>query len=178
MCFLIFAFHGREKRLSGGIFLTLNPEKSIPGVILLGPKALLAMFVLVINDHVLKTSWPGWVSGKLSDFAYCYLVPLILFATIEWVTWFAATLKRQPWRMPSRRIAIASCLLVGLHFTAWQLLPGWGEIHVEILGKTLPWFTFRAVPDPMDLIALPMVYLAYRGMLALLNNPDRLQEPF
>ena len=33
------------------------------------PGSVLALVVLVLNDHVLKQAWPGLVTGKLSDVA-------------------------------------------------------------------------------------------------------------
>ena len=36
---------------------------------LASPGFALALVVLVLNDHVLKTAYPGWVTGKLSDVA-------------------------------------------------------------------------------------------------------------
>src|SRR5262245_58340441 len=42
------------------------------------PAALLAIAVLVANDHVLKDAWPGWLTGKLSDFAGLTFFPLLL----------------------------------------------------------------------------------------------------
>jgi hypothetical protein len=31
------------------------------------PVAALCLVLLVLNDHLLKQAWPGWVTGKLSD---------------------------------------------------------------------------------------------------------------
>lgn len=41
----------------------------IPGDGLLHPLALLAIGILIVNDHALKAAWPGVVTGKLSDVA-------------------------------------------------------------------------------------------------------------
>lgn len=32
--------------------------------------------LLLLNDHVLKSAWPGWVTGKLSDAAGVALVAI------------------------------------------------------------------------------------------------------
>src|SRR5690349_17971767 len=42
------------------------------------PGAVLALVVLVLNDHVLKQAWPGFVTGKLSDVAGLVVAPLLL----------------------------------------------------------------------------------------------------
>lgn len=46
------------------------------------PGAVLALVVLVLNDHVLKQAWPGWVTGKLSDVAGLVIAPLLLAAVL------------------------------------------------------------------------------------------------
>jgi hypothetical protein len=42
---------------------------------LASPGFALALVVLVLNDHVLKTAYPGWITGKLSDVAGLVLAP-------------------------------------------------------------------------------------------------------
>jgi hypothetical protein len=64
---------------------------------------LLALFVLLLNDVVLKYSYPGWITGKLSDFAGLFLVaglallvslrytgPLLLLAAGSFIWWKSA----------------------------------------------------------------------------------------
>ncbi len=134
---------------------------SVPGSILLNPTALAAALTLALNDHWLKSVWPGWITGKLSDFAYCFLVPLVLFSTVEWAQWCVAALRRQPWRPASHRTAIAACLLTLVQFSAVQLLPAVAGFHEELLGMIVPGARFHIVPDPADLMALPMLLLSY-----------------
>ncbi|MCC6617494.1 MAG: hypothetical protein IT341_00485 [Chloroflexi bacterium] len=42
---------------------------AVPADGLLHPVVLGAIGLLLLNDHVLKTTTPGFVTGKLSDFA-------------------------------------------------------------------------------------------------------------
>ena len=45
------------------------------------PLTVAALFTLLLNDFVLKSLWPGWVTGKLSDLAWVvFAPPLIAFA--------------------------------------------------------------------------------------------------
>ncbi|MDW3216616.1 MAG: hypothetical protein R8G01_21675 [Ilumatobacteraceae bacterium] len=39
--------------------------------------------LLLLNDHVLKAAWPGWVTGKLSDVAGVVMVAIALTALIR-----------------------------------------------------------------------------------------------
>lgn len=45
---------------------------------LASPVFVLALVVLILNDHVLKQAWPGLVTGKLSDVAGLVVAPLLL----------------------------------------------------------------------------------------------------
>lgn len=50
----------------------------VPGDAVLHPIALAAIGLLLVNDHVLKGLWPGWWTGKISDFAGLIFFPLLL----------------------------------------------------------------------------------------------------
>jgi hypothetical protein len=53
-------------------------HEPVPGDGLLHPIVLLAIGILLINDHVLKSAWPGAVTGKLSDIAGLVFFPLLV----------------------------------------------------------------------------------------------------
>ena len=59
------------------------PRIRRPGDLLLHPIAVLAVAVLVINDHVLKGLAPGLLTGKLSDLAGLLFFPLLLASVVE-----------------------------------------------------------------------------------------------
>src|ERR1700679_4140779 len=52
---------------------------------LVHPWPLLAVALLAVNDHLLKGSgWlPGWLTGKLSDFAGLFFFPVLLTVIAE-----------------------------------------------------------------------------------------------
>ena len=68
------------------------------------PWPLLAMLMLGINDHLLKGSgWlPGWVTGKLSDFAGLFWFPLFVTALLDTLLYVAFRLSRGRTPSPSR----------------------------------------------------------------------------
>ncbi len=44
------------------------------------PVTVAALFTLLLNDHIFKTLWPGWFTGKLSDLAWVvFALPLLVF---------------------------------------------------------------------------------------------------
>lgn len=85
-----------------------------------------AVVLLVLNDHVFKAAWPGWVTGKLSDF-----VGLVVVATLVSV-------------VLGHRLGT---VLAGLGFVGLKTVPGVAELVAPLLGGV----TLR---DPSDLIAL------------------------
>lgn len=130
------------------------------------PWSLLAIAVLIVNDHLLKWVWPGVVTGKLSDFAGLVCFPLLLLALLE------------PWcpRGRDRRVAglVAGLTALGFamvktwppanhaHAVAWGLLqwPG-AAVQAWLAGSpSPPRFEVECVRDPTDLIALPAVLVA------------------
>jgi hypothetical protein len=123
------------------------------------PIALAAMVLLVVNDHVLKAVYPGFVTGKLSDFAGLMFFPLLLAAACEQIG-----IRR------GMTTVIAASVATGVVFASIKLSPAAGELYrIVLAGMQWP---FRAgfaliignpmpamghallVADPTDLIAL------------------------
>ncbi|WP_344925667.1 hypothetical protein, partial [Streptosporangium carneum] len=103
------------------------------------PVTVIAVFVLLVNDHVLKGLWPGPVTGKLSDVAGLFVAPPLLAlvrvpplaATVATGVGFALV------KSTEAGAALAS--------HAWSLLAG----------------PSRVLADPSDLAALPALGLAW-----------------
>ncbi len=135
----------------------------IPGRLLLHPITLAAAAVIIANDAYLKPHHPGWLSGKLSDFALCIFLPIWLFALLEWTDWLHKTIRKKPWTgLPHPKFtAITSCTLAGTYFTALQLSQPAAHFHTWWLNQLIPTTQFVVTPDPSDLIALPFLLLAY-----------------
>ncbi|HEX8693531.1 MAG TPA: hypothetical protein VF746_14005 [Longimicrobium sp.] len=105
---------------------------------LLGPPALGALALLLLNDFVLKAAFPGALTGKLSDFA-----GLFLFA----VFWSAL--------FPRHRAQVA--LLAAAGFVLWKSPLAQPAIDAwNALGP----FPVARVVDPTDLVALLVLPLA------------------
>lgn len=116
-----------------------------------------SLIVLVVNDHFLKGAdlLPGWVTGKLSDFAGLVVAPVCLVALLR---------LRRTW---PRAAAFA---VVALTFSAIQL-SGSLASTVEAAVHSIGW-TCRIWPDPTDLIALPVLFVAWR-----ISTPRRPPRP-
>lgn len=145
-----------------------------PGDLLLEPVPLVALAVLVLNDHWLKTLAPGAVTGKLSDLAGLVVFPLLLVALIEGARFL---LGFRPWALGPGSLAAAiavtalaftsvksSAEVARLYSTAlgalqWPVRAGLALVEGRALPHGLGTFTVRA--DPTDLVALMALSLAW-----------------
>ncbi|WP_434045339.1 MULTISPECIES: hypothetical protein [Sorangium] len=129
---------------------------------LLHPLWLGALALLVLNDHALKGSGllPGWLTGKLSDFAGLLVAPAVLAALL---------------RVSSRRGFLGAHLATGAVFSAIKLAPAAARAVEALMALTpLPW---RITVDPTDLIALPMLFLSYRVLGEAARGPEPARRP-
>ena len=132
---------------------------------LLHPVPIAAVALLVLNDHVFKARWPGFVTGKLSDVAGLVFFPLFLDA-------IAAVLPGARAVAPLRRVAACAVATA----VVFALVKTWAPAtQVYRIGLGLLQWPFRAagailrgeapggpawvalVRDPTDLLALPFV---------------------
>lgn len=108
-----------------------------------------ALAILAANDHLLKRAGvlPGWLTGKLSDFAFLLVAPVLVACLL-------------PVAFRPRR-AVAMVATVGL-FAAGKLSPAISQGLVAALHHV--GISWRLWPDPTDLVALAVVPLALRLM--------------
>ena len=97
------------------------------------------LLLLALNDHFLKGCYPGWLTGKLSDFAGLLIFPLFLAYL------FPGQSRVMPW-------------LTGLFFIFWKspLLTPW----IDSYNTVAPIGITRTV-DHSDLLALAVLPLSY-----------------
>lgn len=150
--------------------------ESRAGALLCHPVFVLGLATLIVNDHYLKRVQPGWVTGKLSDFAGLIVAPIFIASVIE----VAGSLTGRP--TSRRRVTAVTALGVGLVFSLIQLVPTATQLYASIGGTTAR-LAFGALgqgagggpanvtADPTDLIALPAllaaVWIAARPGFAL-----------
>ncbi|MEM9193623.1 MAG: hypothetical protein AAGF12_30895 [Myxococcota bacterium] len=105
------------------------------------PVFVAALFVLLLNDHVLKSAVPGWFTGKLSDFAGLIVAPCL----------FAAILGAGPRR---RIVAFVAAVLP---FVAINLFPTAARAMETATGALgVGWTIFTDPTDLIGLIVLPL----------------------
>ena len=77
---------------------------------------LLALAVLLFNDHYLKAAWPGFISGKLSDVAGIFGVGLVCFAARADRPWLIAAVLFASflwWKSPASQPFIDAVVSLG-----------------------------------------------------------------
>lgn len=110
------------------------------------PLFAIALFALVLNDHVLKGAGvaPAWITGKLSDVAGLIVAPAVL-------AWIARAKTPQGWTIAH------ACVAIG--FSVLQLWPPLARaIEAGTAAIGVPAYVW---PDPTDLIALPALALSW-----------------
>jgi hypothetical protein len=126
------------------------------GDALLNPCVLGAIAVLIVNDHVFKAAWPGWWTGKLSDFAGALFFPLLIQAAVELGLRAAGK-----YDGPSRTALLSGIVITALLFIVTELSAA-GAAAVASVGEVVFSGSHRLTPDAADLAALVMLVVAYR----------------
>lgn len=99
----------------------------------------LSVFLLILNDHFLKQNYPGWVTGKLSDFSGIFLIILFLRAIYPEHT---------------KKITISIVII----FSCWK-----SELSQILIDgiNSFSYFKIERVIDYSDLIAFVMIPIAH-----------------
>jgi hypothetical protein len=125
-----------------------DAERSAARAWLVHPVTVLALVVLVANDHVLKARIPGLVTGKLSDVAGLVVTPPLLAVVVVVLV--------GPLR--ARAVAFAAIAATGVGFAAVKAFPA-----IALIASGV-WSAANGpsiiIADRSDLIALPALGVA------------------
>ncbi len=159
-----------------------------PADFLVHPIAVVSVVALVVNDRFVKQTWPGLVSGKLSDVAGMVFFPLLLVGLVE----LAAAAARRPW-WADRRAFVTVAVIVGAFFGATKVLAPIRAFDEAALGwlRWAPGAAARAatggaagapeaghvVADATDLVAVPFVIVAVWIGARARRQPDLALPP-
>ncbi|CAM5786292.1 hypothetical protein [Cellulomonas persica] len=166
----------RVRGVAGGVRAgrVRDPELRASLAWLTHPVTVVALVVLLLNDHVLKRAYGTWWTGKLSDVAGLVLAPALLAVAISGVRAWARRPGSSPGargsvRHPRRTGAVRprprapfgglTTIVVGLGFTF---------VKATAVGATLASAAWTAVAGPSevlrdttDLLALPALAVAW-----------------
>jgi hypothetical protein len=117
------------------------------------PLPLAALALLVVNDVWLKPAFHSELTGKLSDVAVCFFMPLLLS---ELLGIFGG------W--PPRRRLLAGAIATASLFVALEIVPPFTRLVIECLDSVGPYLgihrRFRMTSDWTDLACVPLVVAA------------------
>ena len=120
------------------------------------------LLLLILNDRLLKVAdvLPGFLTGKISDFAGLMVFPLLIAIVLG--------------RFGERKSTwIGIHVLTGLLFAAINLIPAAAAVYTDVLG-TLG-FTTHVWMDPSDLVALaalPVSCVVYPRLKPWISVPS------
>jgi len=131
-------------------------EARRPARALAHPLWWLALLLLVINDHLLKTAGvlPGAVTGKLSDVAGLLVAPTLLAALL---------------RVRSLRGLLLAHAAVGAGFAAINVWPAAARA-LEWAAAWTP-FPWQITVDAGDLVTLPALILSWTVLVPAMSAP-------
>jgi hypothetical protein len=93
--------------------------------------------ILLINDHILKAAFPGFVTGKLSDVAGVVMIAVLATAIV-------------------RRPTLA-CMAVAGAFALLKTVPAVADLAIPVLGG-------RTLTDPTDVLAVTALVPLWQWM--------------
>jgi hypothetical protein len=91
---------------------------------MLDPVALIALATLILNDHILKSIWPGIVTGKLSDIAGLVVCPIFMFGL-----WEVIQFRLGDRGLARRRAILVAAAITGLGFALVKISPAGAEAY-------------------------------------------------
>ncbi len=113
------------------------------------------MLITAINDHYLKYTIPGLITGKISDFSGLFYFPLFVAAVVI----LAGKLFGKQYYL-NKTFLIVIIILTDTLFAFIKLSPGFSQWFTFYFSNFL--FPIQIVSDPTDLVALVSSLLCYQ----------------
>jgi len=117
------------------------------------PSVAISIVLLVVNDHVLKQSFPGVVTNKLSDFSGLYFFPFLIAVGLGFVLGNSAQRRKDA--------GVLAFLFAGAFFVLIKTVPWINSLTEESLS-ILTGRRSIIVLDTTDLVALLVLYPSWR----------------
>ena len=113
------------------------------------PVSILAMLILLLNDHWWRQVAPSWFTGKIGDVAWLIFAPFLLATLLAWLL-----SHRAEWIGPG------SIIFTGLVFALVKSVPAVHAGFVDLFRGLLGWAPATRL-DSTDLLALPALLIAW-----------------
>jgi hypothetical protein len=120
---------------------------------LVHPLSLMAILLLLFNDHWLRYAHPSWLTGKLGDFTWLVFAPFITALLLAWII-------PQRWKQHSRIVGLLSIGFIGVWFATAKTIPFVHEITTQTLYAIVGWEGQLRL-DVTDLLTLPALLISW-----------------
>lgn len=111
-----------------------------------------SILIFALNNWWLKYSYHNWITGKLSDFLFCFFFPIYLSALLSALTGLAQRVR-----------IMTGALLTLLLFVAMKTSYAFSHWVTDILSifmQAAVGIDSKNIVDPSDLIATPAIILS------------------
>ena len=123
---------------------------------LVHPLPMTAVVVLAFNDHYLKSHYPSFFTGKLSDFAGLFFFPLVLCALLN----LAKTSLDRKLHWINKDQLLLSIIATDLIFIAVKFVPAVTALYLNFSSAI--GFPSKVTPDATDLMAFSVNALTWK----------------
>lgn len=117
------------------------------------PATWVSVFTLLINDHILKSAYPSWFTGKISDFAGIFFFPFVVAAVFSIIF--------RKFNFTIRTTGQVAFGFVAVWFTLLKTFPPANNLTAELASMIVGFQTIYIL-DATDLISLIILIPAWK----------------
>ncbi len=117
------------------------------------PLSLIAILLLLFNDHWLRYAHPSWLTGKLGDFTWLVFAPFITALLFAWLI-------PQRLKHHTKIVGWLSIGFIGVWFATAKTIPFVHELTTETLYWLVGWRGQLRL-DVTDLLTLPALIISW-----------------
>lgn len=119
---------------------------------LVHPLSILAIVLLLLNDHWLRYAHPSWLTGKLGDFTWLLFAPFITALLLAWII-------PKRWHKQTQWVGGLSIAFIGVWFATAKTIPVVHELTTRTLSAIVGWEGQLRL-DATDLLTLPALLIS------------------
>jgi hypothetical protein len=134
---------------------------------LVHPLSLLAIILLLVNDHWLRYAHPSWLTGKLGDFTWLVFAPFIAALLFSWLI-------PRTWKRHQELVGWLSIGFIGVWFATAKTIPLVHEWTTQTLYAIVGWEGQLRL-DVTDLLTLPALLISWYIWKNACDNPVSLK---
>lgn len=134
---------------------------------LVHPLSLLAIILLLVNDHWLRYAHSSWLTGKLGDFTWLVFAPFIAALLFSWLI-------PRKWKRHSELVGGLSIGFIGVWFATAKTIPLAYEWTTQTLYAIVGWEGQLRL-DVTDLLTLPALLISWHIWQKASDNPVSLK---